>query len=66
MKEGTGSVSTPNTPKVRIAFDQRVPVRDGITLSADIYHPVDPAGEAENIPGYLDPHTVPESRHSHA
>jgi len=53
MKEGTGSVSTPNTLKVRINFDHRVPMRDGITLSADIYHPVDPACEAKTYPVIL-------------
>ena len=27
------------TPRVRIDFDRRVPMRDGVTLSADIYFP---------------------------
>ncbi|QBD75975.1 CocE/NonD family hydrolase [Ktedonosporobacter rubrisoli] len=35
---------------LRIAFDQRVPVRDGITLSADIYFPL---GEEQRRPVVL-------------
>jgi len=31
------SMTTANAYEVRIDFDQRVPMRDGITLSADIY-----------------------------
>jgi putative CocE/NonD family hydrolase len=31
---------TPNPEKVRIDFNQRVPMRDGVTLSVDIYRPV--------------------------
>ncbi|HEV7129454.1 MAG TPA: CocE/NonD family hydrolase, partial [Ktedonobacterales bacterium] len=30
---------------VRIAFDQRIPMRDGVTLSADIYFPTAAAGD---------------------
>ena len=30
-------MTTANAYEVRIDFDQRVPMRDGITLSADIY-----------------------------
>src|SRR4051812_7377423 len=33
---------TPDPGKVRMLFNQRVPMRDGVTLSADIYMP---AGE---------------------
>ena len=36
--------------KVRIDFDQRVPMRDGVTLSADIYRPDDGADEPERYP----------------
>ncbi len=28
----------------RIAFDQRIPMRDGVTLSADIYYPAEASG----------------------
>ena len=38
---------------MRIEFDQRVPMRDGITLSADIYFPTDPAREAQQWPVIL-------------
>lgn len=38
---------------MRIEFDQRVPMRDGITLSADIYLPTDPAREAQQWPVIL-------------
>ena len=31
---------TPSTREIHIEFDQRVPMRDGITLSADIYRPM--------------------------
>ncbi|MGH2515718.1 MAG: CocE/NonD family hydrolase, partial [Ktedonobacterales bacterium] len=34
-------MSTPATDSVRIRFDQRVPMRDGVTLSADLYLPAD-------------------------
>lgn len=37
---------TPNLRELQILFDQRVPMRDGITLSADIYLPAD---ELKNI-----------------
>jgi putative CocE/NonD family hydrolase len=36
--------------EVRIAFNQRVPMRDGVTLSADIYFPPDQTG---NLPVIL-------------
>ena len=39
--------------QVRIEFDQRVPMRDGITLSADIYLPPDPLNQAERWPVVL-------------
>ncbi|HWZ17546.1 MAG TPA: CocE/NonD family hydrolase [Ktedonobacteraceae bacterium] len=32
---------TSSTREIYIEFDQRVPMRDGITLSADIYRPID-------------------------
>ena len=32
---------TPSTREIHIEFDQRVPMRDGITLSADLYRPID-------------------------
>jgi len=44
---------TPKVPRMRIAFDQRVPMRDGITLSADIYFPSDPAQAAARWPVLL-------------
>jgi len=34
------ALKTPDPAKVRILFNQRVPMRDGITLSADVYLPV--------------------------
>lgn len=40
--------------EVRTEFDVRVPMRDGITLSADIYHPIAPAGETEKWPVVLE------------
>lgn len=36
------ALKTPNPREVRILFNQRVPMRDGVTLSADVYLP---AGE---------------------
>src|SRR6516165_3088451 len=39
--------------EVHIEFDQRVPMRDGITLSADIYRPLDPSDTAKKYPVIL-------------
>src|SRR5436309_2514180 len=39
-----------NVQQTRIEFDHRVPMRDGIALSADIYFPADPAKEAGKWP----------------
>src|SRR5215469_15868173 len=39
--------------EIRITFDLRVPMRDGITLSADIYRPVNRPGEADTCPVIL-------------
>ena len=41
------------TRDIRIRFDVRVPMRDGITLSADIYQPYSKAGEPETLPVIL-------------
>ncbi len=41
---------TPDPRKVRILFNQRVPMRDGVTLSADVYLP---AGEVQKCPVIL-------------
>lgn len=41
------------TRDIRIRFDVRVPMRDGITLSADIYQPFSKAGEPETLPVIL-------------
>lgn len=38
---------------IHIRFDVRVPMRDGITLSADIYQPFSKAGEQETLPVIL-------------
>ena len=46
-------MSTPNTRQVRIEFDQRVPMRDGITLSADVYKPDSRTGEPGKFPVIL-------------
>jgi putative CocE/NonD family hydrolase len=40
-------------PQVRIAFDVRVPMRDGVTLSADIYLPPAQPGAADKWPVIL-------------
>jgi predicted acyl esterase len=32
---------TSSNREIYIEFDQRIPMRDGITLSADIYRPID-------------------------
>src|SRR5713226_3452535 len=39
-------MSSPNARQVRIEFDQRVPMRDGVTLSADVYKPLSRSGES--------------------
>ncbi|HLI08137.1 MAG TPA: CocE/NonD family hydrolase [Ktedonobacteraceae bacterium] len=44
---------TPNLEKVRIDFHQRVPMRDGVLLSADVYRPVEAAGEEKTYPVVL-------------
>ncbi|HXX78932.1 MAG TPA: CocE/NonD family hydrolase, partial [Ktedonobacteraceae bacterium] len=43
----------PSTREIRIEFDLRVPMRDGITLSADIYRPIDAAGASKQYPVIL-------------
>ncbi len=40
--------------EVRTEFDVRVPMRDGTTLSADIYHPIFPSGKTEKWPVILE------------
>ncbi len=37
------TLKTPNPREVRVLFNQRAPMRDGVTLSADIYLPAGPA-----------------------
>lgn len=44
------AMKTPDSREVRILFNQRVPMRDGVTLSADIYLP---AGEMKKRPVIL-------------
>ena len=44
------ALKTPDSREVRILFNQRVPMRDGVTLSADIYVP---AGEQKQYPVIL-------------
>jgi hypothetical protein len=44
------ALNTPDPREIRILFDQRVPLRDGVTLSADIYLP---AGEIQPRPVIL-------------
>jgi uncharacterized protein len=44
------ALKTPDPREVRILFNQRVPLRDGVTLSADIYLP---AGELKQRPVIL-------------
>ena len=46
-------MSTSSTRQVRIEFDQRVPMRDGITLSADLYKPDGRAGDPGKFPVIL-------------
>ncbi|GAC1406913.1 MAG: hypothetical protein NVSMB49_26690 [Ktedonobacteraceae bacterium] len=43
-------MTTLETQRIRILFDQRVPMRDGITLSADIYLPVGETAETAQWP----------------
>lgn len=42
-----------NSNQIRIEFDQRVPMRDGITLSADIYRPIDASSASRKYPVIL-------------
>ncbi len=44
---------TSSTREIHIEFDQRVPMRDGITLSADIYRPVDSSHTSRKYPVIL-------------
>src|SRR5258708_19739219 len=44
---------TPSAREIRIEFDQRVPMRDGIMLSADVYRPIDKSGETKTYPVIL-------------
>ena len=44
---------TPSTREIHIEFDQRVPMRDGITLSADVYRPVDSLHTSKKYPVIL-------------
>ncbi len=43
----------PTSREIRIEFDLRVPMRDGITLSADIYRSIDSSGERKKYPVIL-------------
>src|SRR5947199_5364031 len=40
----------PNAHQMRIEFDQRVPMRDSVTLSADVYFPVTSSMTTEKWP----------------
>ena len=42
-----------NSRQVRIEFDRRVPMRDGVTLSADLYKPLSRSGESGRFPVIL-------------
>jgi len=44
---------TPSAREIRIEFDQRVRMRDGIMLSADVYRPIDKSGETKTYPVIL-------------
>ncbi len=44
---------TSSTREIHIEFDQRVPMRDGITLSADIYCPLDSSHTSRKYPVIL-------------
>src|SRR2546430_5942421 len=46
-------MSTSSAREIHIAFDQRVPMRDGITLSADIYLPIDSSNPSRKYPVIL-------------
>jgi uncharacterized protein len=46
-------MTTPNLRELQILFDQRVPLRDGITLSADVYLPDGPLEQIEKRPVIL-------------
>ena len=43
-------MSNPPTHEISIEFDQRVPMRDGITLSADIYRPLNLSDISKKYP----------------
>src|SRR6266516_5311647 len=42
-----------STREIHIEFDQRVPMRDSITLSADIYRPIDSSDKSITYPVIL-------------
>ena len=44
---------TSTAREIHIEFDQRVPMRDGITLSADIYLPIDSSYTSRKYPVIL-------------
>jgi predicted acyl esterase len=44
---------TPSTREIHLELDQRVPMRDGITLSADIYRPMDSLYTSKKYPVIL-------------
>ena len=46
-------MATPNPEKVCIQFNQRVPMRDGVTLSADVYLPANVETEGKHYPVVL-------------
>src|SRR5437868_5999139 len=47
------SMPASSTREIRIDFNRRVPMRDGITLSADVYTPANRSGEAKQFPVIL-------------
>ncbi|HZS75578.1 MAG TPA: CocE/NonD family hydrolase [Ktedonobacteraceae bacterium] len=42
-----------STREIRIEFNHRIPLRDGITLSADVYRPLERSGEIKRYPVIL-------------
>ena len=46
-------MSTTSTREIRVEFGQRVPMRDGIMLSADIYRPIDSSDKSRKYPVIL-------------
>lgn len=44
---------TSSAREIRIEFDRRVPMRDGITLSADVYRPMDSSDTSKKYPVIL-------------